>query len=66
MIADFLIAMLVIPLLLLGWLVVQSIARLFARKHPEFGPAREEGAGCGSSCMCSKGHCKNRSAAEHQ
>jgi len=61
MISNFLIAMLAVPLLLTGWLVVQSIARLFARRHPEFGQAREEGGGCGSSCLCSKGHCRNRS-----
>ena len=52
---DYLIAMIVIPVLLLGWLLVQQIARRFSRANPHQGPHREEGAGCGSSCMCSSG-----------
>jgi len=40
------------------WLAVQTAARRFAARHPEFGPAREEGeescGGCSSSCS---GHC---------
>ncbi|MDH3354196.1 MAG: hypothetical protein OEL79_03140 [Chromatiales bacterium] len=45
--------------LLLGWLVIQHLARIFAKRHPELGPAREEGQGCGSSCGCqNKGSCK--------
>jgi hypothetical protein len=44
---DNLICMTMIPLLQLGWLIVQSIARRFAQSHPEIGPPREEGAGCG-------------------
>ena len=52
---DFLIAPLLIFVVLAGWILVQQAARLFARRHPEFGPAREEGAGCGSGCMCSGG-----------
>ncbi|MEO5343967.1 MAG: chemotaxis protein [Gammaproteobacteria bacterium SHHR-1] len=56
---DYLIAMLVIPILMLSWLLVQNIARRFARAHPEFGPAREEGGGCGSTCGCAgKSSCK--------
>ena len=56
-----LIAIVLIFMLLLGWLVVQAMARNFARKHPEFGSAREEGQGCGTSCLCSnKGTCQNR------
>jgi hypothetical protein len=57
---DYLIAMTIIPILLLGWLVVQSIARRFAQSHPEFGPPKEEGAGCGKSCMCSGGSCQKQ------
>lgn len=57
---DYLIAMLLIPVLLLGWLLVQSLTRRFARMHPEFGPHREEGTGCGGSCLCGTGSCKNR------
>ena len=55
--ADYLIGMLVVPLLLLGWLTVQSLARIYAKAHPELGPCREEGGGCGASCRCN-GHCK--------
>jgi len=46
------IAMLVIPMLLFCWLLVQFLAREFTRRHPEFGPQREEGEGCGSNCSC--------------
>lgn len=52
MIVKLIIAIVSIFCLLLGWLVVQSLSRLYARKHPEFGPAREEGQGCGTSCNC--------------
>jgi hypothetical protein len=55
---DYLIAMSIIPLLLLGWLVVQSITRRYAKSHPEFGPPREEGTGCGKSCQCSGDRCQ--------
>ena len=59
MIVKMIIAITAIFALLLGWLLVQSLARLFARKHPELGPAREEGQGCGSSCGChNKETCK--------
>ncbi len=48
--------------LLLGWLLVQQAARQFSRKHPELGPHREEGGGCGGmggSCSCSSGEKKS-------
>ena len=48
---DYLIAITIIPFLLLGWLVVQSIARRFAMRHPEFGPPREEGGMRQELCM---------------
>ncbi len=55
-----------ILLALLGWIRVQQAARSYAARHPEFGPAKEEGGGCGSSCSCSAacgsdggGSCKN-------
>ncbi|MDJ0861283.1 MAG: chemotaxis protein [Gammaproteobacteria bacterium] len=51
--ADYLLAVLVIGLVLAGWIGVQQLARSFAARHPEFGPAREEGSGCGSGCLCS-------------
>ena len=58
MILKMVIAIAAILGLLLGWMAVQQLARLFAKRHPEFGRAREEGMGCGTSCGCSKGSCK--------
>ncbi len=63
MLSKYLIAMTVVPLLLIMWLVVQRITKHFSMTHPEFGPHREEGGGCGSSCSCSgtkKSECKNQ------
>ena len=57
---NYLIAIVAIFCLLAGWLVVQAICRHFSQRHPEFGPHREEGKGCGSSCSCSGGECKTR------
>jgi hypothetical protein len=54
---DFVIASVAILALLCGWLFVQQLARRFAAQHPEFGPAREEGSGCGHSCLCTGGSC---------
>lgn len=60
MITKMLIAVVATLALLFGWLLVQHLSRAFAKRHPEFGSAREEGAGCGSSCGChGKGSCKN-------
>ena len=58
--SDYLVAMTVIPMMLLGWILVQHWARRFAARHPEFGPAREEGGGCGGGCSCSGGQCSAR------
>lgn len=64
---DFIIAMAAILLLLGGWILVQQKSREFARRHPEYGPAREEGGGCGTSCLCSKGgSCSKRTPAQNQ
>lgn len=52
MLWDAVIAMTVFPALALGWFGVQRLARAFARRYPEFGPARQEGTGCGKSCLC--------------
>lgn len=57
---DFVIASVTILLLLAGWLFVQQLARRYAARHPEFGPAREEGSGCGKSCLCAGGSCDKR------
>ena len=58
--ADFLIASIIVLVLLSGWLFVQHLARWYAARHPEFGPAREEGSGCGKSCLCTGGSCERR------
>ena len=63
--ADFIIAIVGVLLLLSGWLFVQQLARWYAARHPEFGPAREEGGGCGH-CLCGSNGCdkeKKRKAA---
>ena len=62
---DFLLAAAVILLVLLGWIGIQQGARNFAARHPEFGPAREEGSGCGSSCACNGGQCTRRNRHDH-
>jgi hypothetical protein len=54
---DIIIAIGFITALLAGWVAVQHLARSYAARHPEFGPAREEGSGCGHSCLCSGGKC---------
>lgn len=54
---KYLAAMLLVPALLLGWLLVQELSRRFARAHPELGPFREEGGGCGGNCACRGGSC---------
>ena len=58
---DFIIASVAILVLLSGWLLVQQLARRYAARHPEFGPAREEGSGCGKSCLCTGGRCSKES-----
>lgn len=55
---NFLIAMAVIFALMYGWIWVQQAARKYAAKHPEFGPAKEEGLGCGKNCGCKGGSCE--------
>ena len=57
---DYLLAIVLILVILLGWILVQQGARRFAERHPEFGPAREEGSGCGSGCHCgNRAQCTN-------
>jgi hypothetical protein len=50
----------IILVLLLGWILVQHLARRYAARHPEFGPAREEGLGCDGDggCGCQARHCE--------
>lgn len=61
---NYLIAIIGILLLLAGWLLVQTITRLYAQRHPEFGPWREEGQGCGKSCGCTS-KCASRTGSIH-
>ena len=62
--ADFVVAIGFILAMLGAWLLVQQWSRDFAARHPELGPAREEGGGCGHSCLCaSSGNCKNKGTA---
>ncbi len=51
MILNTLIAFLIIFGLLTGWVAVQHLARAYAARHPEHGPAREEGGSC-FFCLC--------------
>ncbi len=61
MLSNYILAMGLIMLVLLGWVSVQHVSRLFAKRHPQFGVAREEGGGCGKSCLCAGGgSCKTR------
>ena len=55
---NYLLAILIILLSLWGWVMVQDWSRKFAARHPEFGPVRDEGENCGTSCLCGKsGQC---------
>ncbi len=53
MIQNVILASAIILALFTGWVLVQHLARRFAFRHPQFGPAREEGIGCGMACRCS-------------
>jgi len=55
MILKMVLASAIILAISIGWVVVQQLARAYALRHPEFGPPREEGAGCGGSCLCRDG-----------
>jgi hypothetical protein len=52
MLTNYLLAILLVLVFLIGWCTVQQWSRTYAKRHPEFGPAREEGGGCGVSCGC--------------
>ncbi len=49
---NYLAAIGIILVMLFGWVAVQHLSRKFAAKHPEFGPVRDEGGGCGGFCGC--------------
>jgi hypothetical protein len=53
MLINILIAFLIIFGVLAAWIGVQYMSRAYAARHPEFGPAREDGEGCGGFfCLC--------------
>lgn len=54
---NFFISVIIIFSLLVGWIFIQQAAKKLAAKHPEFGPAKEEGSGCGKTCGCRQGSC---------
>jgi hypothetical protein len=53
---TYLLAIGIVLLLLVGWVAVQQVARLFAARHPEFGPYQEKSGGCGG-CGCGGASC---------
>ncbi len=60
MIVKLLVSIILILGLLSGWILVQHLARTFAARHPELGPAREEGGSC-LLCLCGKnGNCPKK------
>lgn len=60
MIQNLIISILSILALLAGWIIVQHLSRSYAAKHPEFGPAKEEGGSC-FFCLCKdRDHCPKR------
>ena len=64
---TYLSAVLVIFAVFAGWLGVQHLARVFARRHPEFGPVRDDAGGCGSCCGCSRANeCRNEDSPDHK
>jgi len=53
------ISIVLLVLMMLLWITVQAAARRFAERHPEFGPAREMGHGCGACIDSCAGRCGN-------
>jgi hypothetical protein len=47
-------------LMLVGWVAIQSAARRTAERHPECGPFREAGGGCGGGKGCGSTTCASR------
>ena len=59
---DYLLAFGMILIMMLGWIRVQQAARRIAQRYPQFGPAKEEGSGCGNSCCCKGGRCERKNS----
>ncbi len=54
---NYLVTIGLLLVLLVGWVIVEQLAFIFAHRHPEFGPPRKLGCGgCGNNC---EGQCKN-------
>jgi len=56
--ATYALAVAAIFVMLAAWILVQQVARLFAIRHPEFGPPREDrSCGSGECGHCGSGSC---------
>lgn len=62
---KYVVAMTLVPVLLIGWLLIQQLGRRSAKAHPELGAYREDAGGCGKSCGCHGGSCKKRAEGEN-
>jgi hypothetical protein len=60
--ATYAVTIAAIFVMLLAWIIVQQVVRLYALRHPEFGPPREDGS-CGSGGC---GHCGGDSCETHR
>ena len=60
---KYVLAVAIIMLLMMGWVAVQHLYRLFAAKHPELGPYRDDVA-CGGGCGCGAGSCSTSAEEE--
>lgn len=58
MMTTYLLTIGLILILMLGWVVVQQAYKLFARRHPELGPFRNDNGGCGC-CSSGGGSCSS-------
>ncbi len=54
---TYLLAVGIVLIVMVGWVAVQQIARLFAARHPEFGAYSERAGGCCGGCA--GGHCSS-------
>ncbi len=57
---TYLVTIAILLALLLGGIAVERVYRRFANRHPELGPFRKEGGGCGGCCSggaCGGGAC---------
>ena len=57
---NLIITIAIIFTLLMAWVLIQQVARKYAASHPELGPMKEEGLGCGKTCGCKGGSCDQK------